>query len=280
MKLLKLAGRGLGWLLVVAMVSLLSLQSRLIYFPRPYHQDALQDLERRHGRRIEFTTAQGRQTAFYLPPREDARKAPAFLWLVFGGNGSLSLDYAGPPYVWDGRFGYLFVDYPGYGLCEGSPDPESIRETAVGAVEALRPLLGWDVTQLRERTGVIGHSLGCAAGLVAAEALQLRRAVLCAPFTTMTEMARKLFGWPLCELNLHRFDNMARLRSLERLGARVHLFHGTDDEVIPVAMSRRLSAEFPGMVRLTELPGVRHNDVVMAAAGHAGDVMREFSQAD
>lgn len=182
--------------------------------------------------------------------------------------------------MWDGRFGYLFIDYPGYGLSEGSPDPGSIGDSAVAAVEALRPLLGWSVEQLRERTGVFGHSIGCAAGLIAAEALQLRRAALCAPFTTMTEMARKLFGWPLCELNLHRFDNVARLRSLERLGARVCIFHGTEDEVIPTAMSRSLAAQFPGTVRLTELPGVRHNDVVMAAAGHAGDAMRELSLMD
>lgn len=280
MKLLKLAVRSIVWFLVMVIVSACSLQSRFIYFPRSYEEDALQDLDRRHGRRIEFTTAQGRQTAFYLPPRSNPSAGPSFLWLVFGGNGAVALDYAGPPHVWDARFGYLFVDYPGYGLCEGNPSPDSIRESASAAVSTLRPLLGWSEVQFRERSGVFGHSLGCAAGLITAQELHLKRAVLCAPFTTLTEMARRVVGWPLCHLNLHRFDNVARLHALEKQGATVRIFHGTADEVIPVAMSRRLAGQFPGMVRLTELSGVGHNDVVMAAAGHAGDAMRELSRVD
>ena len=48
-----------------------------------------------------------------------------------GGNGSVALDYAGEPRHWDPRFGYLFIDYPGYGLCEWHPNPSRMEENIV-----------------------------------------------------------------------------------------------------------------------------------------------------
>lgn len=276
-RLLKTATRVsvLGSLMLVAL--LLSCQSRMMYFPRPYDPAALSELELRKGQRLEFTTSQGPQVAFYLPPRADASSKPAFLWVVCGGNGSLALDYAEQPLTWDASFGYLFVDYPGYGLCSGKPTPHRIEENTVAAAAALRKHLGWSEEEFRQRAGVFGHSIGCAAALMAADKLQLKDAVLCSPFTSMTDMGRRVLGWPLCYLNMHRFDNVARLRVLEKRGGEVRIFHGTDDEVIPVAMSRKLQQLYPRTVRLTEVEGGRHNDVVTLAKEGTAEAMRELA---
>src|SRR6187401_2027982 len=112
MRLLKIAGRMLAFAAIALVLLLLSCQSRLMYFPRPYGKASLWDLEQREGRQLEYTTSQGKQVAFYLPPRTDAASEPAFLWIVSGGNGSLALDYSEEPMYWDALFGYLFVDYP------------------------------------------------------------------------------------------------------------------------------------------------------------------------
>jgi pimeloyl-ACP methyl ester carboxylesterase len=277
MRLLKIAARVLAFAAIALVLMLLSCQSRLIYFPRPYGKASLHDLEQRHGKVLEFTTSQGKQTAFYLPPRANPEKEPEFVWIVTGGNGALALDYAGEPLRWDARFGYLFVDYPGYGACAGAPTPGRIKETSLAAAEMARKELGWSEEKFRERAGVFGHSMGCAAALMTADDLKLKSAVLCAPFTTMTEMGRRVLGWPLCCLNLHRFDNVTRLRSLDQLGARVHMYHGSEDEVIPVEMSRQMQQMFPNMVRFTEVEGGRHNDVVMGAAKDIGVSMQELA---
>jgi pimeloyl-ACP methyl ester carboxylesterase len=277
MRLLKIAGRMLAFFAIALVLLLLSCQSRLMYFPRPYGKASLWDLEQRKGRELAFTTSQGRQVAFYLPPRADPAAEPVFLWIVCGGNGSLALDYSEEPMHWDGRFGYLFVDYPGYGLCAGSPNPKRIEENVVKAAAALREELGWNDEEFRARAGVFGHSIGCAAALMAADDLQLKSAVLCAPFTTMTEMGRCVLGWPLCYLNLHRFDNVSRLRSLDQRGASVRIFHGAEDEVIPVEMSHRMQTMFPRMVQFTEVPEGRHNDVVMRAREEVGKAMQALS---
>ena len=277
MKLLKIAGRTLAWCSLALVLLLLSCQSRLMYFPRPYERAELWDLEERHGHRLEYTTSQGKQVAFYLPPRAHPRQQPDFLWIVTGGNGSLSLDYSGEALHWDGRFGYLFVDYPGYGLCGGSPNPARIAENTKAAASVLRKELGWSEEQFRERTGVFGHSMGAAAALMTADDLKLNKAVLCSPFTTMTDMGRIVLGWPLCYLNMHRFNNVTRLSALDTQGAQVRIFHGMDDEVIPVQMSRDLHGRFPHTTTLIEIEGGRHNDVVMMGRKEITAALRQLA---
>src|SRR3954469_2507537 len=100
MKLLKVTGRMIALVLLIVVVLLLLFQSRLIYFPRPYGSETLAGVEQRKGRALEFTTSQGRQVAFYLPPGDHAGTEPVFLWIICGGNGSLALDYADEPIHW------------------------------------------------------------------------------------------------------------------------------------------------------------------------------------
>lgn len=269
--------RCLLWAALSTVLFLVSCQSKLIYYPRPYDPAELEEIGRRGGKRIEAATSQGRQVAFYLPPRRSPSEPPEFLWLVFGGNGSVALDYSPEAADWDAGFGYLFVDYPGYGLCEGKPNPARIEESIVALTGKLQGELLWTDAEFRARTGVIGHSLGSAAGLIAADRLQLQRAVLCASFTTMTDMARRVIGWPLCHLNRHRFDNIARLTTLAARGAQVRIFHGQDDRVIPVSMSRKLAEMFPKTVRLTEVPDCGHDDVVPVASPDIGRALRELA---
>src|SRR5262249_34280668 len=106
--------------------------------------------------------------------------------------------------------------------------------------------------------------------------LGLRKLVLCAPFTTMTAMAMRTVGWPLCYLNRHPYDNVARLASLLSAGAEVRIFHGDADEVIPVRMSRELAALFP-QIKYKEMPGSHHNEIVMDARVEIGKALLELS---
>lgn len=276
MKFFRLAARCALWAVLSAVSFLAACQSSLIYFPRPYDDGDLRAARANGARAIEIHTSQGKQVAFYLPSRRNPSQPPEFLWILCGGNGALALDYAPDAAPWDGRFGYLFVDYPGYGQCEGTPNPVHIEESVVALARRLQSDFGWSDDEFSRRTGVFGHSLGCAAVLIAADRLLLGRAVLCAPFTTMDDMARRTVGWPLCLLNRHRFDNLRRLESLSARGGQVRIFHGTADEVIPVAMSRKIAGMFPKNVRLTEVPDSHHNEVVADAGGDIGRAMREL----
>lgn len=255
-------------------IFLLSCQSSLIYHPSPYRAEHGKRLRDANGVRLGFHTSQGSQTAFYIPPRAGTAGPPQTIWLCFGGNGSLALDWLHFIGAWDADFAYLFVDYPSYGDCEGKPTPGRIRESAKAALAALAGHLKTPEADLQPRLAVLGHSLGSAAALMAAEDLDVRHGVLISPFTTMTDMGRIVLGWPLCYLNLHRFDNRKALRHVAvRGGTRFVIFHGSEDEVIPVAMGRDLAAAHPQTVTFHEVPGAHHNDILSLVHDEIGQAM-------
>jgi len=263
-------------LVLTPVIFLLGCQHRLIYHPNPYRVEYETLLENAHGERLRFETSHGRQTAFYIPPRVAGAGQPETVWVCFAGNGSLALDWLRETDLWNDRFAYLLVDYPGYGDCEGSPNPARIRESGKAAVEALTQRLHTTLPELRPHLAVLGHSLGSAAALMTADDLDIRRGVLMSPFTTMTEMGRIVLGWPLCYLNQHRFDNRKTLAHVaSRPGARLVIFHGMDDEVIPVRMGGELAAAYPQVVTFRAVPGGRHNDLLDLVSPEIGWAMTE-----
>ena len=241
---------------------LLGCQSRLIYYPKPYGERDMAALRKAGGRQLDYRTKQGKQAAFYIPPLTGTKDSTHRIWLCFAGNGSLALDWLFALDGWDRNCGYLLIDYPQYGLCEGEPNPASIRESSLAAVKRLAEDLQVSVEDFKPRLSVIGHSIGSAAALMAADDLDVKRAVLISPFTTMTEMGRRVLGWPLCFLNRHRFDNRTHLAAIVKKGAVVTIFHGLEDDNIPISMSRELAAAHPQAVKLIEVPGAGHNDII------------------
>ncbi len=259
-----------GTVLLGVSLLLIGCQSRLIYFPRPYTARDDADFVARGGTVLTFTTAHGLQRARFLP----GASADSRLWIWCPGNAALALDYLEEARTWDPEAGWLFVDYPGYGGNAGKPSPHSVAANLTGAVQALATHLGTTPQALTPRLGAAGQSLGAAAALMAVEDLRLDRAVLLAPFTSMTEMGRLVVGWPLCHLNRHRYDNRRTLAAVTAHGARVWIVHGVNDEVIPVRMARDLAGLAPEATDLTEVPGARHNDIWQVAPGAIKDVFR------
>jgi len=243
------------------MLAVVSCQHKLIYYPRPYPpaHDA-QWTKQTQGKILSFTTSAGRQQAYFFRPRP--AQPPQRLWLVCGGNGTLATEWSvfmkheAPP-----EDAYLLIDYPGYGHNEGSPSPAKIRETLRQAVPLAAKELGWSDAELRQRTRIFGHSLGCAVALIGAEEFSLRRGVLLAPFTSTMDMAREITGMNIGFLVTHRFDNHKILSQLSHLpDTRIELLHGLTDGVIPATMSRQLHAISPSRFPLSLREQCGHND--------------------
>lgn len=258
-------------LLLTPVLLLLGCQSRLIYYPRPYDEAYREMLREHQGVALKYHTAQGSQTAHYIPARKPGKQPE--IWLCFGGNGTVALDWLSYLSTWNPEFAYLLVDYPGYGDCKGSPTPGRIRESSRAAFAALAKHLNQPEEKLQPHLGVLAHSIGCAAGLMAANDLGVQKLVLVAPFTTMTDMGKRVLGWPLCYVNLHRFDNRKQLAHAVKRGARVEIFHGTADEIIPVTMSQELAAPHPQQVKLHEAEGWDHNHILRGLSAKIGAAM-------
>jgi uncharacterized protein len=247
-------------------VLLLLFQNRLIYHPRPYSVDPLTRYP--FIVPLAYTTHQGPQQSYYLPPHLDPSKPPRRLWVLFAGNGSRALDWVNfldpPP---DSHDGFLLIEYPGYGQSHGHPSPAAIQASAEAAFATLATSLHTQPAALEANLNLLCLSIGCATGLNFAVHHPVDRLILIAPFTSLRDMARRTVGWPLCYLLIHNYDNPARLRALAARPhpPRVTIFHGTDDSTVPIAMGCTLAAMFPQMITFHEVPGAEHNTITSDA---------------
>ncbi len=259
-------------------------QESMMYYPRGYSESDL-EYARKRTRFLEYRVGEAKQTAFYLPPLEagEAGPRPRRLWLFFGGNGARALDWLSLidslPAAADS--GFLLIDYPGYGLCEGKPSPKTIAEAIDGALRAYLESAGAPGNGDKlAGAAVLGHSLGAAAALTAAEKYGMRRIVLMSPFTSMRDMAATVVGRPLSRFLRHQYDNRA---PLERILAReekgegkleVTIIHGEDDRIIPVTMGKTLAGMAPDRIQWHPVPGADHNDLLSHAFPLLKDVVK------
>ncbi|MFK5924950.1 MAG: alpha/beta fold hydrolase [Verrucomicrobiota bacterium] len=240
-------------------------QDRIIYLPqayaRPHGQILAQELRTgRKNRLLSFQTSQGQQQAVYFG-EDRAQK----VWLMFGGNGARALDWLAlirrVPVEAD--VGFLLIDYPGYGWSEGRPDPRTIQQSVAGALLLLADEWELPLDDLEKSLSCMGHSLGAAVALEVAVERGVREVVVISPFTTMAAMAERVVGKPIAYLLRHRFDNVKSLQALQKNEqARVVMFHGEEDKMIPYAMGQSLGRDFAGLVTFHPVQQAGHNDIL------------------
>ena len=254
---------GLFVLFLIALSILYFRQHSLVYHPRPYDESYVYALPA-DGVEIDYTVANAKYVAFYVP---GTKPMPKRLWVAFCGNGSLALDWTSvlKQYPPNGD-AFLLIDYPGYGKNAGYATIASTRLSADAALKALTERLQTDEEHLPLCT--IGHSLGAAVALDFATNHRVQKIVLISPFTTLREEAASIFGGWIARLLLESYDNRENLVAVRKRNpdARVAIFHGTDDEVIPVKMGRELDREFE-FVDFFEVTGADHVSVL----NHAHD---------
>jgi hypothetical protein len=93
-------------------------------------------------------------------------------------------------------------------------------------------------------------------------------------------MAQVSFGLPLGFLVTHRYDNEARLAGLIQRGGHAWILHGSEDEIIPVAMGRQLAAAAGPKVQFEAIAGGRHNTLMQDALPRVLAVMQAARHAD
>lgn len=256
----------IGLFLLFALVLYLS-QGRLIYFPQRYYSGK-EELSRVD--RVSYELNGKKQHAYLL--KRDSADLPDRVWWLFGGNGSVALGWVGLVEAVPASKNRAFVlfDYPGYGLNQGSPNPQRIFDSIDLAVPAVAGKLGLSEGELVSRSATVGHSLGAAVAFDFANRYKLSRVVAISPFTTMTEMAKRQVGPVLGLFVSHQYDNEKSMDGIlaENRSVDVTIFHGDEDRLIPDEMGRSLAARDGSgdKVQYIPVPGAGHNDVVMRIA--------------
>jgi uncharacterized protein len=211
--------------------------------------------------------AAGDQVAFYIPPRSGAAP-PARVWVMFSGNASVALDWLDVVAMSRNESdGFLLIDYPGFGASEGIAAIATTRASAEKAVSTLAEHLRMSEGELSQRLSVLGLSLGAAAALDFAAHRFAQRIILIAPFTTLREVAARLFSKPASYLLIENYDNRARIEELAKRDTppQITIFHGTADTLIPSDMGRQLAESAPAIARYVPVQGATHDTIVSDA---------------
>jgi pimeloyl-ACP methyl ester carboxylesterase len=151
--------------------------------------------------------------------------------------------------------GFFAVEYPGYGLSrDGQVSEGSIYEDADAALVHLRDVLGVP----KERIVIEGQSLGTGVAVEMARRGHGSRLVLISPFTSMVDIARRIV--PVLPASLVVRDRFDSAEKAAKVALPALIIHGSDDELIPLDMGKRLAGLLPN-ARLLVLHRAHHNDI-------------------
>jgi dipeptidyl aminopeptidase/acylaminoacyl peptidase len=235
-------------------------------------------------REVRLPTANGKSLYGWFVPAGQRRPALVVMH-GWGGNAQMMLPLAAP--LQAAGYALLLLD----ARCHGQSDGDSFASLPRFA-EDIEAGLRWLAAQPEvdpQALGIVGHSVGAGAALLAASRQPTVRAVVSlAAFAHPATMMRRWLAtlhipyWPLGAYILayvqrvigHRFDAIAPCRTIARIACPVLLVHGLADETVPVAEARQIhAARASDAVELLLVPG-SHDDY--ADLGQAVARLREF----
>lgn len=174
----------------------------------------------------------GRVVAWFVPAFEHAPDRPAPLVVFFHGNAEI-IDHQQEIIEGYRRLGcsILLPEYRGYGRSDGRPGEEAIVDDALFFYDKIIDRPGVD----RTRVVVHGRSLGGGPAAQVADRRKPGALILQSTFKSAAAMAHRYLAPSFLARNPFRTD-----RVLDSLDVPVLIFHGRNDDIIPVAHGRAL----------------------------------------
>lgn len=298
--MLKRVAIGFAATSALLVLTLSAMQDAIIYHPRTYssfgafqyYENIKLKFKQQTGQTIEpfeYEDAMngGTQTSYFIPARQQTMTD---LWIVFGGNAQLALDWV--EFITTVRtkhpsldsHAFVLFDYPGYGQSMGKVNETSLRWSIKAAIQ--RVMKQSDAAKIN----LLAHSIGCAAALNFAVHEPINGGlVLISPFVSIPQMALDIlvpFGsknsFALTIANYlvraeNQWDNMQRIRDLagdsnnKRQTLPLVIVHGDRDNIVPVEHGRMLYTEtkrFPlfRTMQYIEIKRGDHNSIVYVSA--------------
>ena len=220
-------------------------QGRLVYYPEKEIVATPGDIGLEY-RDVFFETEDGVKLHGWYVPVEDARGTLLF---CHGNAGNIS-GRVPLIQIFNGLGLSVFIfDYRGYGRSEGKPSEEGTYRDVFGALAYLEEVEGIPSTEVI----ALGRSIGGGVATKLAEAHDLEGLILDSSFTSAVELGRKVYWWlPIRFLARYRYDSLSRVGAI---GCPSLFIHSANDEVVPIAMGRRLFEAAPEPKHFLEIRG-------------------------
>lgn len=150
----------------------------------------------------------------------------------------------------------FLIDYRGYGKSEGVITCENdLYLDGAAALKWLKDAKGIPYPEVI----LYGESLGSAPATELATQTQLKGLILEVPFVSIREMAKLYYPWvPSFVLKDFQLDNLSKIG---KILCPLFIIHGTDDDVCPYEMGRRLFESAVQPKDFLGIPGGMHSDL-------------------
>lgn len=219
---------------------------------------------------ISFQASDGTKLhGWYLPGEKDK---PLILF-CHGNAGNISHRVDNLRLLHELGFSVFIFDYRGYGQSEGKASEEGTYADARGALRWLQEK-GWAEQQMI----YFGRSLGAAIALQLALESPPAGLVLESPFTSVEAIGRhhypllwRLAGWALDV----RYDTLSKI---DKIKAPLLIFHGEQDEIIPLQMGRELFERAPQPKQFYSIPFAGHNNTYDEGGAKYWQEWQDFGQ--
>ena len=169
--------------------------------------------------------------AWFRPP---SHKDAITVVMLHGNAGNLSTRKRHIDNFRDAERGFLIFSWRGYGNNPGKPSEAGLYADA-------QAVLNWLNQKGIPDTQIIlyGESLGSGVAVEMATQRELKGLILGAPYTSITEMAKRDYPWmPIDLLLKHPFDSLSKLPDISEPLA---ILHSRDDPVIPFELGQKLA---------------------------------------
>ena len=189
-----------------------------------------------------------------------AQESP--LIIFFGGNAQCSSNTCAAfldndIYSYFEGYNFLMVDYPGYGLSDGTPSDKSMFDAALAVYDFAIELECVD----KNRVVALGYSIGTGVATYLASQRDVDGLILLAPYDCALSLYNDtlyIFHGPLELLARYEFDSKEYAKSVS---TRPLIIATKDDEIINYEFSVNLSTYFQLQPEVVLLDGFGHNDM-------------------
>jgi uncharacterized protein len=224
----------------------------IVFFPDPVLVGSPADLGLEYEE-VWFAAEDGVKLHGWWVPKSGA---PVLLWL-HGNAGNISHRLENIKLLHDLVGVQVFIfDYREYGKSQGRISREGTYQDAAAAYRYVAATRGISPAEII----LFGRSLGSALAVDLAVKVPCRSLIIESAFTNSSDMARLLAPFLFDWRPRIPYDNIGKI---DQVKVPVLIIHGSEDEIIPVAMGRRLFVQAQEPKELYIIAGAHHNDTYL-----------------